>query len=513
MLDDAFITFRYARHFADGLGPVWNVGERVEGYSNFLWMLFMSGVHKMGAPPIISSQILGISCFLLNLLVIYQLGIHWFNNRALAAVGMGLCGLCFTMAAFATGGLETALYGLEWSLAILLYIQLKRATLPAWPGFLLLGLLLAFTQLTRPDGIVLMVSVSGALGYHWYQNKHFPLSRFLILLAPFVLIVGGHELWRIGFYGDWLPNTFYIKSGMRLKTGLGYVGLFACLYGFPVIAAGLIPKVKRLLAHRHKFPIDLLLLPLPWIAYLIYVGGDFMEFRMWVPIIPLLYLGAIWLVDQAWSAIWVKVAFFAVLVIAGVLQPYLFRETLPGGNSLTVFSLNRETMEPERGLVAQGKLLGELFRHDASIHLATGTAGAIPYYAQTTCTDLLGLNDAQIAKAGNLSDGLPGHTKFASGEYIQQRGVHLQLSRWTKRYAPEELRETNGFFYISPADLYTHFGVERFQLKNRGPEMMLLRLENGEYLHTLYYHSHPKIEAYRQANPTSFMALMILKEE
>jgi len=40
--DDAFISFRYARHLAEGQGLVWNPEERVEGYTNFLWVLVLA---------------------------------------------------------------------------------------------------------------------------------------------------------------------------------------------------------------------------------------------------------------------------------------------------------------------------------------------------------------------------------------------------------------------------------------------------------------------------------------
>jgi hypothetical protein len=42
IVDDAYITMRYSRHLAEGYGPVYNIGEKVEGYSNFLWMLILS---------------------------------------------------------------------------------------------------------------------------------------------------------------------------------------------------------------------------------------------------------------------------------------------------------------------------------------------------------------------------------------------------------------------------------------------------------------------------------------
>ena len=41
--DDAYITFRYARSLAEGKGPYWNPGERVEGYSNPVQMLLAAG--------------------------------------------------------------------------------------------------------------------------------------------------------------------------------------------------------------------------------------------------------------------------------------------------------------------------------------------------------------------------------------------------------------------------------------------------------------------------------------
>lgn len=39
--DDAFISYRYAANFVAGNGLVFNVGERVEGYSNFLYTLLI----------------------------------------------------------------------------------------------------------------------------------------------------------------------------------------------------------------------------------------------------------------------------------------------------------------------------------------------------------------------------------------------------------------------------------------------------------------------------------------
>ena len=48
LCDDAFITFRYAQNLAGGHGPVFNQGERVEGYTSYLWMILMAAVIRLG---------------------------------------------------------------------------------------------------------------------------------------------------------------------------------------------------------------------------------------------------------------------------------------------------------------------------------------------------------------------------------------------------------------------------------------------------------------------------------
>src|SRR5512145_2670860 len=57
--DDAFISFRYARSWAEGNGLVFNVGERVEGYTNFLWRLLIGILMRSGAEPLLSSRVMG----------------------------------------------------------------------------------------------------------------------------------------------------------------------------------------------------------------------------------------------------------------------------------------------------------------------------------------------------------------------------------------------------------------------------------------------------------------------
>src|SRR5437763_718543 len=57
--DDAFISFVYSRNFARHGQLVFNLGERVEGYTNFLWTVLLAAFMKVGLAPEIMSRVLG----------------------------------------------------------------------------------------------------------------------------------------------------------------------------------------------------------------------------------------------------------------------------------------------------------------------------------------------------------------------------------------------------------------------------------------------------------------------
>src|SRR5438132_13216717 len=60
-IDDAFINFRFAENLAAGLGPVFNAGERVEGYTTPAWVFLLAGLHRLGAPLLGTAHVLGIA--------------------------------------------------------------------------------------------------------------------------------------------------------------------------------------------------------------------------------------------------------------------------------------------------------------------------------------------------------------------------------------------------------------------------------------------------------------------
>ena len=96
MDDDAFISFRYARNLVRGAGLVYNVGERVEGYSNFLWTILLAGAHALGVPLPETARVLGLTfavatgfLLLVSLLCLYALP-HIMERILLVGAGFAL---------------------------------------------------------------------------------------------------------------------------------------------------------------------------------------------------------------------------------------------------------------------------------------------------------------------------------------------------------------------------------------------------------------------------------------
>lgn len=70
--EDAFISFRYARNLVDGHGLVFNPGERVEGYTNFLWVLLTAAVMKAGGDPVPFARYAGAAVSLALVVLVWR---------------------------------------------------------------------------------------------------------------------------------------------------------------------------------------------------------------------------------------------------------------------------------------------------------------------------------------------------------------------------------------------------------------------------------------------------------
>jgi len=417
--DDAFISFRYARHLVNGQGLVWNPGEYVEGYTNFLWVLMMAGAIRLGLDPESASNALGIASGAGVLILLPLLAMRVSQRPSLLVLLPSLLlAASGTFTSWVTGGLETMWFTLLVTAALFAVIEERRREVARPLGS---AALLGLAALTRPEGLLFAGVVGAWLAFGAVRNPR-EWKPLLSWGAAVCLIVGTHFVWRHAYYGAWLPNTFAAKvPAAAWDQGLKYTWHFTRAYGVPLF----VPLIG--LALWRKPDRDRLLVASCVTGYALYVvaiGGDRFEFRFWVPVLPLTY----WLITDALDRLGLSRRLTAIIVAA------LLAATLHG-------SLESERAESPRwhgiasvsGIKAyaarrieEGRLLQALIETgtlDRNLVLAVTGAGAVPYYTDWPTVDRHGLNDRYIASLPLATRGVIGHERDAPEEYLERRKV------------------------------------------------------------------------------------------
>ena len=155
LCDDAFISFRYARNLLEGRGLVFNPGEYVEGYTNFLWVLELAALWGLlGVPPEQAAPWLSVACTVgtLAALGLWCARLPMLRRRRLAAwMAFGLLCSSATFAVWTSGGgLETRQFTLFIVVAVVC-LSLWRSE--RW-GLAAASLSLALAAGTRPEGLM-----------------------------------------------------------------------------------------------------------------------------------------------------------------------------------------------------------------------------------------------------------------------------------------------------------------------------------------------------------------------
>ncbi len=415
--DDAFISFRYAENFAQGHGLVYNVGERVEGYSNFSWTLLCALAIRCGLDPVGFAQTLGVLCYGALVVVTMRLGERLLPAESgkvtflpLAAIGVALHQ---HLQDFASCGLETLSFVL---LTTLLVLTLAVAERPA--SFAVASAVAVLAALTRPDGALLgAIAGAWAIWCSWQRRSLGPTIAFalpgLLLFVPFLI-------WRYAYYGDLLPNTFYAKSAGDPYPGQGWFYVLLFFNGYWVLWPALVTMPVLLFARRLGRATLLPLFVLPYLAFVVWVGGDFMFARFCLPVVPLLYLGLEVLVRR-WgkrSAQWACLVAVATATVCWHERDDL----LHMGQTVRGVADERAQYPPTRveGLRHVGKRLGQVLAGTPARVAFSGTQAMLVYEAKFAYAleAVTGLTDRFLAHQELTKRGQPGHEKgiFSSPE-------------------------------------------------------------------------------------------------
>jgi len=410
-LDDAYISYRFASNLVEGHGLVFNPGERVEGYTNFLYVLLIApGIAGFGSEAAYPFSVAINALFLLAALWAVDAAARTRLERSPARVVSLLFAASPAIWIAASSGLETplviAFFATAWAMLSRLLVALGAA-----PGAPLhaptvrwLAAALAGMALTRADGFV-MAGV-----FLVYLAARFPARSWRAVaicsaaaVGTTLLQVGG----RLLYYGYPLPNSYYAKVGGGLAERLLFASallprLTPILPYLVVIAVASLAVLYAIPARWRAFgwrgavasvPFEVFF-PLAWVGYWFYVGGDVFGERFLLVLIPvgaqLLVLHGTRLLAGRGRA--PRMAAIAVL-FALLLAPW----------QGTPLFLRRTIYDP---WVTLGRFLAE--RHPDAL-LAVDAAGKIPFYSGLPAIDMYGLNDATIAHRASRFIA-PGHS-------------------------------------------------------------------------------------------------------
>ncbi len=407
LADDTLISLRYSQRLIEGKGLTWNDGERVEGYSNLLWVLLISLLGLSGMDLIVATRILSILFSFLVLLFLFR------NERDKSPVFQALpplfYGLSMPISAWTIGGLEQPLLAFLVAGSISFFLDFldrddKRLL---W----LVSLFLGLACLTRPDGPIYSVGLAGgyALVSIFIKRKGLPFRDILILAVFPVLLYGGQIGFRLWYYGDYVPNTAHIKVSPSLNhtwDGIRYI-FFAIRDTFPLSLITAIASFSLLRKGSVKGIILVSMLATN-LLYIAFIGGDiFPGYRHFVPVVVIsCFILMIWTDDLREGRGLAFVLIFSVAIAPFVHRPFGMRHIV-------------KTEKFEWEIKAASQTLRGAFDNPL---IAITAAGSYPYFTEFPSLDMLGLNDYHIArqKPEDFGQGWIGH-EMGDHEYVKER--------------------------------------------------------------------------------------------
>ena len=455
LFDDAMISMRYAKNFAEGYGLVWNPGETpVEGYTNPLWVIFMAAFHLF---PITESKIslaiqLSGAIFLLGNLVMVKKITELISDNFIAPImAVILTAFYVPLNNWGLQGMEVSVLTLVLSTSSLITIRnLKNEQFSPWP-YILLGI----GTLIRIDMVVPFLVFIGFLLI--FDSKH----RWRHLLwggSLLVFFLASQTLFRLWYYGDPLPNTYYLKMYgfpifLRIKRGLYVLYKFIRELNWVLF---LIP-FSVLLFRYDRSTLFLALLILGQMAYSVYVGGDAWEHKgganRYISIaIPLFFIMFVYGLEQIIKSLLALVknnkhiiVFFANLGYVAVIIASMINFNFILESQLSIKRMlllhTPYFVEGPKEYVRIVHAVDKITTPQARV--AVVTAGIIPYLSERPTVDLLGKNDTHIAHLPShippsLVDIRPGHMKWDYDYSIGELKPDMVLQLWgdTSRAKP-----------------------------------------------------------------------------
>jgi hypothetical protein len=389
--DDMMISMRYARNLAEGQGLVWNPGERVEGYTNFLWTIVMAVLHLTKVADANMALLVKAAgfAFLAGTFHLSLRMLRIFAPRSYIAAPM-LCVsmiMCVDIMHWSVWGFETTMLSFLNMLFLLRIVERRE-------DVLCFGAL-SLIALTRGDGLHI-VAANACIALFLSKDPRRTAFKLALALVPFA----AHLVFRRIYYGDFLPNTYYLKvyalDDVR-RRGATYARNFLLTYSILLtLAAGAGLAIVR----TDRRGVVLFATVLATLGYVINTGGDmFGNFRFFAHVMPVIYVFAAAGIatavrERVAGAVWAAVLF---LVSVPLIKPL---------DRLIVLDSNGDPYEQ----IQTAMIVKKNARPDSSI--AVIPAGILPYFTRMRAIDILGKTDSHIAHMVPFPGSMVGHGKL-----------------------------------------------------------------------------------------------------
>lgn len=311
-IDDAAISFSYARNFAagNGLGALYPGAPRVEGYSNLLWVILLAAGSKLGLETMFVSKLLGL-VFTLGIMFVLFLSLRRFIAQTWLLAGIVLLPISLTFSFWSASGLENSLYAFLILLSIHFLIEEEMGSTRRVPFASALSLVLV--GMTRPEGLIYAFA---GLGYkvlqlllHWksQETRKVRMTHLFLWLGVFIFGYGLFKAWHYGYFAAWWPNPIYAKAGWyRLDLEKvwfepagwvylrGFFRTFGGIWMIPALIFGGLVSLKGPQRIFLLFALAALVLPL-------YTPDWMIHYRFVYPFLPMGAALLILAADQLWT--------------------------------------------------------------------------------------------------------------------------------------------------------------------------------------------------------------------
>jgi len=400
--DDSYISFRYADNFVNGNGLVFNLGERVEGFTSFFWIMLLSIIKLLNLDLEFWSQVLSFSFGLGVITTTYFIAKILLPSSGNIIFDLILFTLPSYLIAISGGFAYWSISGMETTLFILLlmfgFLFLLKSRENTKSNYIATTFFL-LSALTRPEGyyflLVYFVYRFFIIRKHTVSIKPIIGREIVFAFIPFLLFF----LFRLIYYGYPLPNTFYAKAGISqffLRRGFEYFLEFAkanLLYGVLFV----VPIILLFDFKKYSAQLWLWGISFTYIVAIILIGGDVLPFhRLFLPVLPIIYIlfvaSAVYLTSYLGN-VFQKNIVTSVIILAVLFIGYInFKNEQPKLNDIHATEL---------GLVYKMKIyakwVNEQQKDNNNVTVALSTIGAFSYFSNTRIIDLLGLTNEYIA--------------------------------------------------------------------------------------------------------------------